>query len=84
MVLSIIVISVLSIMATIIGTLALVPVMNELGTDIGGHWEDASQQAIDARDRTFNALLVLPIFLIGSIAAWAYLNSAKRDFSVTD
>ncbi len=37
-------------------------------------------RAIVARDRAFSAILVLPIFLIGAIAAWSFLAVTRSDF----
>lgn len=39
-----------------------------------------AERAIISRDRAFSAILVLPIFLIGAIAAWAFLAVTRRDF----
>ena len=39
-----------------------------------------AERAIISRDRAFSAILVLPIFLIGAIAAWSFLAVTRRDF----
>ena len=92
MAVAIIIIATLSIIATVMAVLALIPVINELGssTDPDGHWTEVQEkadagdkfalQAINSRDRAFQAILVLPIFLIGAIIAWAFLAVTRRDF----
>lgn len=39
-----------------------------------------AERSIVSRNRAFDAILVLPIFLIGAIAAWAFLAVTRRDF----
>lgn len=39
-----------------------------------------AERAITSRDRAFSAILVLPVFLIGAIAAWSFLAVTRRDF----
>jgi hypothetical protein len=118
MAVAIIIIATLSIVATVLATLALIPVIQEMGTDVGGHWDDTqaladqdctglptvidtpnqgqlgqtttkrvcetqkdnAEKAIISRDRAFSAIIVLPIFLIGAIATWAFLAVTRRDF----
>ena len=81
MAVAVIVIATLSIIATVMGTMALIPVIQELGTDSEGHWDDIEdERAIISRDRAFDAIIVLPIFLIGAIVAWAFLAVTRRDF----
>lgn len=92
MAVAIIIIATLSIIATVMAVLALIPVIDELGsdTDPEGHWEEVqakadagdtfAQSAITSRDRAFQSILVLPIFLIGAIIAWAFLAVTRRDF----
>ncbi len=81
MAVAVIIIATLSIIATVMGTMALVPVIQELGTDSGGHWDDiADPRAVESRDKAFSAIIVLPIFLIGAIVAWAFLAVTRRDF----
>ncbi len=38
------------------------------------------EQACNARDATFNAYLVLPLFTIIAIGAWAFLAVTRRDY----
>lgn len=81
MAVAVIVIATLSIIATVMGTMALIPVIQELGTDAEGHWDEVQDpRAIESRDRAFSAIVVLPIFLIGAIIAWAFLAVTRRDF----
>ncbi len=80
MAVAVIMLGVLSIFATVIAAIALAPIANELGTDIGGHWTNATTQATDARDNTFQAIIVLPIFLIVAIVTWMILTVTRRDF----
>ena len=80
MAVAVIIIATLSIIATVMGTMALVPVIQELGTDQGGHWDSFSDpRAVQSRDKAFSAIIVLPIFLIGAIVAWAFLAVTRRD-----
>lgn len=90
MAVGVIIIATLSIVATVIGTLALIPVISELGTNDAGHWAkfdkdndgipDEDNIAIQSRDRAFQAIVVLPVFLIGAIITWAFLAVTRRDF----
>ncbi len=101
MAVAIIIIGTLSIIATVMATLALAPVIQEMGTDTAGNWDKQlenqaatcdvgdttceelklnAQRALLSRDRAFDAILVLPIFLIGAIACWAFLAVTRRDF----
>ena len=92
MAVAIIIIATLSIIATVMATLALIPVIEKMGSanDPEGVWEDTqeladsgdkfAQLALTSRDRAFQALIVLPIFLIGAIVAWAFLAVTRRDF----
>jgi hypothetical protein len=80
---AVIIISTLSIIATIMAWLALAPVMQEFGTDMGEagqRIEEAGQQATNARDLAFQAVIVLPIFIIGAIVCWAFLAVTRRDY----
>lgn len=105
MAVTVIITATLSIIATVMAVLALMPVIQDMGTDQGGNWDDvletrdtncsllplADQQAcnekqlnaersIVSRDRTFSAIIVLPVFLIGAIVAWAFLAVTRRDY----
>lgn len=39
-----------------------------------------AERALDSRDKAFTAIVALPIFLIGAIAAWAFLAVTRRDY----
>ena len=105
MAVTIIIIGTLSIIATVMAVLALMPVIQDMGTDQEGNWDkqleliatDCStlsaedeaiceerklnaQRSITSRDRAFASILVLPVFLIGAIAAWSFLAVTRRDF----
>jgi len=92
MAVAIIIIATLSVIATVMATLALIPVIEKMGSanDPEGVWEDTQELAdsgdkfaklaLVSRDRAFQALIVLPIFLIGAIVAWAFLAVTRRDF----
>jgi len=78
----IVIIGTISIIGLIMAWFALAPVINELGApeDFKGHWTDAVQQAIFARDQTFKSLLVLPIVMIGAIVTWMFLAVTRQDY----
>lgn len=40
-------------------------------------------KALESRDKAFDAIIALPIFLIGAIAAWAFLAVTRRDYGET-
>jgi len=86
MAVGVIVISVLSMFAVIIAWGALAPVSQELGTDLGEAWSDnpcgvnnTIRPDCVARDTTFKSFLVLPLFMIITIAAWMFLTLSRRD-----
>lgn len=108
MAVTVIITATLSIIATVMAVLALMPVIQDMGTDQGGNWDDTletrdadcslkpvdeqpaceerqvnAQRAVESRDRTFSAIVVLPVFLIGAIAAWAFLAVTRRDYGET-
>jgi|SRR3990172_4480996 len=37
-------------------------------------------RSLDSRDKAFAAIVALPVFLIGAIAAWAFLAVTRRDY----
>lgn len=105
MAVSVIITATLSIIATVMAVLALMPVIQDMGTDQGGNWDDTieisqvncslepideqpkceerqvnAERAIESRNRTFSAIVVLPVFLIGAIVAWAFLAVTRRDY----
>ena len=72
--------------AVVIAWGAFAPVTQELGTDLGEAWSDnpccfnnTSREDCIARDTTFEAILVLPMFMIIVIAAWMFLTLTRRD-----
>jgi len=101
MAVTIIIIATLSIIATVMAVLALMPVIQDMGTDASGSWDKQQElknitcnpadseclerqinaiRSLSARDKAFTAIVALPIFLIGAIAAWAFLAVTRRDF----
>lgn len=101
MAVTVIIIGTLSIIATVMAVLALMPVIQDMGTDSEGNWDKQLElrdmtcdqldttclerqvnaiRALSARDKAFTAIVALPIFLIGAIAAWSFLAVTRRDF----
>ena len=101
MAVTVIIIATLSIIATVMAVLALMPVIQDMGTNSEGNWDKQlaligatcepldttclerqvnAERSISARDKAFTAIVALPIFLIGAIAAWAFLAVTRRDF----
>jgi len=71
--------------AVVIAWGALAPVSQELGTDIGAAWSGnpcgdnaTDRPACTARDTTYKAILILPMFMIITIAAWMFLVLSRR------
>lgn len=85
MAVGVIVISVLSMFAIVIAWGALAPISQELGTDLGEAWSDnpcgsnSTEQDCIARDTTYKAILVLPMFMILAVAAWMFLTLTRKD-----
>jgi len=85
MAVGVVIISVLSMFAVVIAWGALAPVSQELGTDLGRAWSDnpcgfnSTEPDCIARDTTFKAILILPLFMIVTIAAWMFLTLTRRD-----
>ncbi|MGI0021510.1 MAG: hypothetical protein ACRD9Q_01495 [Nitrososphaeraceae archaeon] len=69
----------LSIFATVIASLAFMPVVQEIGYN-PEHWVNASSQAISARDEARTAILSLPIFLVGALVIFGFLAVSRRDY----
>ena len=96
MAVAVIMLATLGMIATIMAVVSFAPVVNILGTNEGDNIEvivngssivcgsppypDIIADACRARDATFNAWLVLPMFMIVAIVAWAFLNVTRRDF----
>jgi len=101
MAVTVIIIATLSIIATVMAVLALMPVIQDMGTDTKGNWDKQlelrdqtclptdttclerqlnAERSLSARDKAFTAIIALPIFLIGAIAAWAFLAVTRRDY----
>jgi len=101
MAVTVIIIATLSIIATVMAVLALIPVIQDMGTDSDGNWDKQLElrdvtcsptdstclerqlnaiRSLSARDKAFTAIVALPVFLIGAIAAWAFLAVTRRDF----
>ena len=75
---------------------AFAPVVNTLGTNEGDNikaiingteivcgnepYPEIIEDACRARDATFGAWLVLPMFMLIAIGAWAFLAVTRRDF----
>jgi len=86
----------LGMIATVLAVVAFAPVVNTLGTNEGENihvivngtdivcdkppYPDIISDACRARDATFNAWLVLPMFMMIAIGAWAFLGVTRRDF----
>ena len=83
MAVGVVILGTLAIISVIMAWFALAPVINKLGApeDFDELWTEAGTQAISARDQTFKSLLVLPIVLIGAIAAWMVLSVVRRDYA---
>ena len=86
MAVGVVVISVLSMFAVVIAWGALSPVSQELGTDLGEAWSknpcginNTARPDCVARDTTYKAILVLPLFMIITVAAWMFLTLTRRD-----
>lgn len=85
MAVAVVIIATMSIFATILASLAFLPVVQQLGGEGGiaynpKTWLNATSQAITARDIATTAILSLPIFLIGAIVIWALLAVSSRDY----
>ena len=95
----------LSIIALVMASFALAPIVQKLGTNADENISykydngtivtcaDKNQEnfttsqhpeiirgACVARDRTFDAFLVLPMFAIIAIVAWGFLSAVRRDY----
>lgn len=83
MAVSVIIMGVISIFATIVALLALSPVVNTLGSpnDYDQLWVNATSQAKAARDNAFHAYLGIGGMLIGAIIIWMFLSVTRRDFT---
>lgn len=44
-------------------------------------WVNVSDQGIIIRDNIYTIFQILPLFMIGSVLLWMYLNSGKKDYS---
>ena len=96
MAVAIIMLATLGMIATVLAVVAFAPVVNTLGTNEGENihvtvngtdifcgsppYPDLISDACRARDATFNAWLVLPMFMMIAIGTWAFLGVTRRDF----
>ena len=44
-------------------------------------WINVSDQGLAIRDNIYKIFQILPLFMIGSVLLWMYLNSGKKDYS---
>jgi len=44
-------------------------------------WINVSDQGLAIRDNIYQIFQILPLFMIGSVLLWMYLNSGKKDYS---
>ena len=79
MVLAVVIIGSLAIFSTVIAMLAFLPIIDELGYDEGGHWDNAQAIAKEQRDVAVRSIIALPAFLIGGIILWMFLAVSRRD-----
>lgn len=86
MAVGVIIISVLSMFAVVIAWGSFAPVSQELGTDLGRAWSgntcginNTARPDCVARDTTYKAILILPLFMIITIAAWMFLTLSRKD-----
>jgi len=96
MAVAVIILGTLGMIATVMAVIAFAPVVNILGTNEGENiqyvengtittcgnppYPERIADACRARDATFNAWLVLPMFMLIAIGAWAFLNVTRHDF----
>lgn len=96
MAVAVILLATLGMIATVMAVVAFAPVVNILGTNEGDNikfsdngtdtfcgnppYPEEIADACRARDATFNAWLVLPMFMLIAIGTWAFLAVTRRDF----
>lgn len=96
MAVAVILLATLGMIATVMAVVAFAPVVNILGTNEGDNikysengtdtfcgnppYPEVIANACRARDATFNAWLVLPMFMMIAIGTWAFLAVTRRDF----
>ena len=44
-------------------------------------WENVPDQGLAIRDNVYNLFQTLPLFMIGAVLLWMYLNAGKKDYS---
>lgn len=44
-------------------------------------WVNVSEQGLSIRDNIYTIFQILPMFMIGAVLLWMYLNSGKKDYT---